>query len=283
VILFRVDPNQVADAKALDASESGEGWTCFGGTGLGSEAGVGDLNRAPWLAAWAPGGGESVMKPGIGIPMKPGGQIIMQVHYNLLAGDQPDQSSAQLRLAPGSAHLDPLETMLIPAPVELPCRPGHDQSALCHRQTAIDDVIQRFGPEAGYTISGLELLCGRAASRPGPTQYCDRQVRVPGTIQAVAGHMHLLGRSITVQLDPGTPRARTLLDIPVWDFDNQKAVPLAKPVHVDRGDTIRVTCRHTQRLHEQLPSFDGQPERYVVWGEGTTDEMCLGIVLFTRD
>ena len=31
------------------------------------------------------------------------------------------------------------------------------------------------------------------------------------------------------------------------------------------------------------PSFDGQPERYVVWGEGTTDEMCLGIVLFTRD
>ena len=24
--------------------------------------------------------------------------------------------------------------------------------------------------------------------------------------------------------------------------------------------------------------FEGQPERYVVWGEGTTDEMCLGIV-----
>jgi hypothetical protein len=31
-----------------------------------------------------------------------------------------------------------------------------------------------------------------------------------------------------------------------------------------------------------LPSFEGQPERYVVWGEGTTDEMCLGILLATR-
>ena len=208
VILFRVDPSQVADAKAKDASDSGEGWTCFGGTGLGSEAGVGDLNRAPWLAAWAPGGGESLMKPGIGIPMKAGAQIIMQVHYNLLAGNQPDQSSAQLRLAPGSAGLDPLETMLIPAPVELPCRPRHDQSPLCHRQTAINDVIQRFGPESGYTISGLQLLCGQAASRPGPTQYCDRQVRVPGTIEAVAGHMHLLGKSIKVRARSRDPSRR---------------------------------------------------------------------------
>jgi len=31
-----------------------------------------------------------------------------------------------------------------------------------------------------------------------------------------------------------------------------------------------------------LPAFEDVPERYVVWGEGTTDEMCLGIVLVTR-
>jgi hypothetical protein len=30
------------------------------------------------------------------------------------------------------------------------------------------------------------------------------------------------------------------------------------------------------------PSSEGLPERYVVWGEGTTDEMCLGIVMVTR-
>ena len=31
-------------------------------------------------------------------------------------------------------------------------------------------------------------------------------------------------------------------------------------------------------------SIDGKqlPPRYVVWGEGTTDEMCLGLLLVTR-
>ena len=33
--------------------------------------------------------------------------------------------------------------------------------------------------------------------------------------------MHLLGRSIKLELNPGEPDARTLLDIPMWDFDNQ--------------------------------------------------------------
>ena len=34
VILFRVPPGAVPAAEAKDASEKGEGWTCFGGTGL---------------------------------------------------------------------------------------------------------------------------------------------------------------------------------------------------------------------------------------------------------
>jgi hypothetical protein len=41
--------------------------------------------------------------------------------------------------------------------------------------------------------------------------------------------MHLLGRSITIELNPGTPRARVLLDRRVWNFDDQRATPLATP------------------------------------------------------
>jgi len=37
--------------------------------------------------------------------------------------------------------------------------------------------------------------------------------------------MHLLGRSIKVELNPGTAQARTLLDVP--DFDNQNFQQLA--------------------------------------------------------
>jgi hypothetical protein len=73
-----------------------------------------------------------------------------------------------------------------------------------------------------------------------------------------------------------------VLDIPVWDFDNQGARPV-RPVHLEPFDTIRVTCRHVQWLRDRLPAFAGQPERYVVWGEGTTDEMCLGMLQVAFD
>jgi len=275
VILFRLPPDQVAAAQAKDAADKGPGWTCFGGTGLeGNEA----VENAPWLGAWAPGGHEQVLAPDVGIPMAKGSKVIMQVHYNLLAGPRPDLTSAVLRLAPGTKHLASLDTMLLPAPVELPCRPGHDSSPLCDRAAALADVQNRFG-DVGLAADYLHLLCGPL--HIGPVQSCDRTVRSPATIRAVAGHMHLLGRSIKIQVDPGTPRARTVLDIPVWDFDNQGAKPI-KPVKLAVGDTVRVTCRHDQAIRDVLPAFKGRQERYVMWGEGTTDEMCLGILLVTH-
>ena len=93
--------------------------------------------------------------------------------------------------------------------------------------------------------------------------------------------MHLLGRSIKVETNPGTPRARTILDIGTWDFDDQSSRP-TPPVRLKPGDTVKVTCTHSQELRDLLPAFEGQPDRYVLWGDGTTDEMCLGILLVTR-
>jgi hypothetical protein len=276
VILYRADPDQVAAARQLDAKDPGEGWTCFGDSGLPTSS---DLDDAPWLGAWAPGAAESVDAPGFGTPLAAGSQIVMQVHYNLLGGPGPDRSATLLRLAPGSEHLTPLSTMLMPAPVELPCRPGHTDNPLCDRDAAVADVIKRFGP-VGNTNNLLDLFCDQKPE-PSKVTSCTRTITQPTTIRGVAGHMHLLGRSIKVQVNPGTPRARTVLDIPVWDFDNQGSQPI-KPVTLDVGDTVKVTCTHVQWLRDKLPAFQGQPDRYVVWGEGTQDEMCLGILTVTH-
>lgn len=224
------------------------------------------------------------MADDLGIPLAAGGRVVMQVHYNLLAGEGDDVSSARLRIADGTAGLTPLETVLLPAPVELPCRPGHADGPLCDRDAALFDVMDRFGETAGATSAGLQLLCGDGDFEPdpGPVQTCDRTVSEPTTVRAVAGHMHLLGRSITIEANPGTDRARTLLDVPVWDFDDQSARGLVEPAVLAPGDVLRVTCRHDQATRDMLPAFDGKPDRYVVWGEGTTDEMCLGIAMVTR-
>ena len=277
VIVSKVEPDQVDTAKALDAKDPGDGYTCFGGAGIAGVAG-GNLDDADWVGAWAPGGGERVMADDIGIPLKAGTQLVVQVHYNLLAGTGADRSTVRLRLseAKGSDRT-PLQTMLLPAPVELPCRDNRTKG-LCNLTVAVADLKKRFAEEPA-TADLLHLLCGPL--KPGPVQSCTRPVRADATIRAVAGHMHLLGRAITVDVNKGTTKAKRVLDIPMWNFDDQGSIPLEKPVDIGPGDTVTVTCTHDQELRDLLPAFEGTTDRYVAWGEGTTDEMCLGIVLMT--
>ena len=278
VIVSKVEPQDVAKAHALDAKDPGDGYTCFGGAGIAGVAG-GNLDDADWVGAWAPGGGERVMADDIGIPLRAGTQLVVQVHYNLLAGTGTDRSTVRLRLsdAEGSAK-QPLQTMLLPAPVELPCRENRTKG-LCNRTVAVADLKKRFD-ENPATADLLHLLCGPV--KAGPVQSCTRPIRSEATIRAVAGHMHLLGRAITVDVNKGTPKAKRVLDIPNWNFDDQGSIPLKKPVDIGPGDTITVTCTHDQGLRDLLPAFKGTQDRYVAWGEGTTDEMCLGIVLMTK-
>ena len=199
----------------------------------------------------------------------------MQVHYNLLNGRRPDRSRAVLTTVPATTGLTPVQTTLLPAPVELACRRG-ESGKLCDRTAAVFDQVERFGTDSALVSSGLLLLCGRDAARPvaSAVTSCDRPINRPLTIQSVAGHMHLLGRSIRVDLNPGRPDARLLLEIPRWSFHWQASYLLEKPIGVGHGDTLRVTCRHDSGLRRGAP-------RYVLWGEGTTDEMCLGVVQVT--
>jgi hypothetical protein len=286
-IFFRVPAAQVAEAKGLDAASPGDGWTCFGGTGIGGpRAQTQQLRNAPWVAAWAPGGSESLASPGTGTLMEAGSQLVMQVHYNLLATNGKatgtDQSSLRIRIAPGNSKLEPLLTNLYVAPVELPCPPG-ETGKLCDRDLAVWDVMRRFGDDSGFTVAGLGLLCNEGKPvPPGSTQHCDRKIREPMVVRAAAGHMHLLGRSIKLELNPGTPQAKVLLDVPAYNFDDQGARKLPAPVAVKPGDVVRVTCTHDATLRSKLPELQSLQPRYVVWGEGTSDEMCLGVVIWTR-
>jgi hypothetical protein len=284
VILFRVAPGQVASARSLDARSAGPGWSCFGGTGLpAGDSGnlVDSLNDANWVAAWAPGWGGNRLPAGTGVSLPAGSQIVMQVHYNLLNGRAPDRSRALITVAPASADLDPLETVLLPGPVELACAKG-DQARLCDRNEALFDLARKYGSGAAFTPAGLLILCRGNAANPKPSAVsrCDRRISTPTTIHVAAGHMHLLGASIRVELNPGTPRSKVLLDIPRWDFHWQNAYTLVRAVEASPGDVVRVTCRHDVSKR----GTDGSPAapRYVLWGEGTTDEMCLGILQVTR-
>jgi Copper type II ascorbate-dependent monooxygenase, C-terminal domain len=286
VILFRVPPGQIAPAKALDRGDSAPGWSCFGGTGLPAGDGAdiaGSLNDANWIAAWAPGWGGNRLPEGTGVSLPAGSQIVMQVHYNLLNGNAPDRSRALLTVAPASTGLEPLRTMLLPGPVELACAKG-EAGKLCDRNEALFDLARKYGASAAFTPAGLLILCRGSAANPSASAVstCDRRISTPTTIHVAAGHMHLLGSAIRLELNPGTSRAQVLLDIPRWNFHWQNAYTLVRAVKAEPGDVVRVTCRHdVARRKQRAPGVPTTP-RYILWGEGTTDEMCLGILQVTR-
>ena len=284
-ILYRVNPDQVAAAEALDAKDPGEGYECFGGSQV-PQGRSGNpmkyLDNSDWLAAWAPGGGPTSTPAGYGVSIPAGGKVVLQMHYNTRKASTPDNTIVRVRLAEPGQQLKPIVTSLLVAPVELPCLPGQT-GPKCSRDAAITSVVTRFGNDSSRLIAGMHLICGQDFTHPpvGPTTSCTRTISEPMTLFAVAGHMHKLGRSIQVDVNPDTPNSTRVLDVANYDFDQQGAVPLAQPLQLQAGDRVKVTCTHDQSLRGKLPGVPAEPQ-YVVWGEGTTDEMCLGVLVTGR-
>jgi mono/diheme cytochrome c family protein len=288
VILFEAAGENAADARRLNAASGGNGWTCFGGPGLSETHPTADsaandrLGAPPWISAWVPGHTTNDTPAGTGVLVHAGAAIVMQVHYNLIHKAKRDRSRAVIRFAPAATtKLTPLNTILIPAPVELPCPRGVN-SRLCSRDVAVQEEIRKYGYNAALIPSGLLYICGKSlgdypsspASVKSLTTSCDRRVNRPLRIYGVAGHMHTRGFDIRIELN-----GKTLLHIPRWNFHWQDAYYLQQPVDANVGDTIRVTCKFDNSKIKQ-PLVNGRllKPRYVLWGEGTTDEMCLGLL-----
>ncbi len=58
-----------------------------------------------------------------------------------------------------------------------------------------------------------------------------------------------------------------LLQVPRWDFNWQQGYRMAEPVTLNPGDRLRLACEWNNEAGEQT----------VNWGDGTGDEMCLGV------
>jgi hypothetical protein len=290
VILYEAAGAQATAAVQMNRARGGTGWTCFGGPGLPIDVSSADslsrLGQPPWIAAWVPGHTTNALPRGTGVLLHKGAKIVMQVHYNLIDASGPDRSQAWLRVRPATTKLTALATQLIAAPVELPC-PDGVTGAQCSRDQALRDEVRKYGAENAFIPQALLRICGKTlADYPQEVgdgtsivTSCDRAVAQRETIYGVAGHMHLRGHDVSIVLDPGTAKQQTLLHIPAWDFHWQDVYYLQHPLAVAPGDTIRVRCSFDNSKADQPVVGAAQlTPRYVLWGEGTTDEMCLGML-----
>ncbi len=272
--LFLLPPSLAATAER--DNEGGKGWTCFG-LPLPSSDPAG-LAAVPLLTFWAPGAGVDNFPKGTGVVLPAGSMVVMQVHYSLLLGDRPVKNALILHTVPESTPLLPLHLDLMLAPPDIPCPVGVT-GPLCNRAASLANLGQRFGSSAVAEVNGIEALCGNNPSDPpeGASTSCISQIDKSGYIVRVYAHMHLLGQSFQMELNPGTPQAKTVLNVPDFNFHDQRSYNLSEPIPVTKGESVKVTCTYNSALEQELPLLRSTPPHFVTWGDGSTDEMCIGI------
>lgn len=236
VLVYALTPEEVAIAQSDDDNDPGPGYTCFGGPipSAGLESGL-----ANQIGAWVPGLQPDVFAEGEGIRVEAGGKIVVQVHYNTLAGNlRPDETEFRARFT--------------------------------------TEAPERVVSTVPLPILDLRIDAGDPESRHRRTfrNYSSRPLRV----RSLTAHMHLLGTNFMARKmsAPGADDSQCLLDIPDWDFNWQQSYVLPDALEIAPLEGIEVNCVYdNSSTHQPVVNGVQVEPRRVTWGEGTLDEMCI--------
>ena len=198
---------------------------------------------AATLGGWAPGTIATRFPEEVGFWLPPNARVVLQVHYHPHdANPQPDKTEIGIYFAKKKPQKRLLTLPLINTNFTIPPN------------------------DSNYKVTAALPIC-RSSLR-----LC---------MWAIYPHMHLLGRSMNVQM---TPRRHS----PVPDQHQRLGFQLAGDVPLQESDRdpaadkvlargslrqlVRQSC--ATRMHRRKP---------VSWGEQTTDEMCIAFLAMTLD
>ena len=198
------------------------------------------------LGGWAPGSAPLQMPEDVAFELPAASRVVLQVHYHPHHGaPEPDQTEIGIYFA----KKKPRATMLI-----LPI------------------INQQFTIPPGASSYAVE----------GTLPY------VPGSIMPlnaklwfVAPHMHLLGKTMQVQMKPPNGPAQCLININDWDFNWQGSYMYREPITIPAGTKLWLNATYDNS--ENNPRNPNSPPKPVSWGEATTDEMCIAFIGVTLE
>ncbi len=262
VIVFKpTSAESQTKAEALNGTDGKPGFPCFGAAGVPSSI----------VGLWAPGGESREQRDPdtgklIGLPLEAGRKLIMQVHYNSSGGAQPDQSSVAIKF---NKDATPAKWMVV-ANFLLNLKPGladvvdEDTQGNSWFQT-VDEIFSRGLADDYINGGGLLSLLNAELLGLVLNQPPAREFKVYG----VAPHMHTLGTKIAVSKISATAVNQCMADVPQFQFRWQAGYNFVKPMTLAATDKVKISCHFNTSTRTEKTIF----------GEGTSDEMCLAFLL----
>lgn len=239
--LHRLTPAQLPAVRKLDDEAPGLGYPCPAGTGVESEL----------LYSYRPGTDAVVFAAGEAAFVAAGSTLALQVHYNTeLTPPAPEQTTVSLWTLPAG---------------QLP-----DYVLVRTGSTAVIDIPAGAVSSLASADSSMYMI-GAFGSFFG-----FGGVFIPGELAGIAPHAHQLATRMHAELGRSDGSTSCLVDVPRWDFHTQLDYLFARPEPYTAEDRLRISCEYDNSAEHQ-PLRDGQPStpRDVVWGERSSDEMCL--------
>ncbi len=132
-----------------------------------------------------------------------------------------------------------------------------------------------------YTIPLIQHLLFIPPGKADHTVRAQIPVVFDATLLTVMPHMHLLGRKMTVTAALPDGSSQRIIDVPDWDFNWQNTYSYKKPLKLPSGTKVSLTATYDNSAAN--PRNPNNPPKLVMWGEQTTNEMCIAFLGFTVD
>jgi hypothetical protein len=231
VLIFQ---DETGAAAQLDAQDPAPGYTSFGGIGV---------NGAELIGAWVPGSSPHIFPNGMGIRLKAGADVVLQIHYPSGVTGQAD--STRLYLKTTSSNL---REVFIASPL------NHGSSLTNGPLVIPPNMISTFN----NSFSGVPY---------------------PLSILGVAPHMHLLGKSIKAFGVSPSNDTIPFIRINHWRFHWQGMYNFRYLVKLPANSSLYGEASYDNTTNN--PWNPNSPPATVTLGEGTTDEMFLVYFTYT--
>jgi peroxiredoxin/mono/diheme cytochrome c family protein len=193
------------------------------------------------IGGWAPGQLAANLPPGTGYFIAKGADLVVQTHYHRTGKPEADKIKIGLYFA----------------------------------KKPVEKVFQVL------TVGGMSPLNVIPANKPDYVAKGSVWITQDATVHSVVPHMHLVGRSIRVNMTPPGGDTVTLVDIADWDYNWQETYWFKVPLKAKAGTRFDVEAVYDNSANN--PNNPFSPPRAIYFGEETTNEMLFGFVGVTPD